>query len=475
MRSLDQTNVIVQAVDAMITALQTHKNDQVVVEQVTPALWAVSAVERTAILSFESKQFINHIIGLFDTFSSTENQQSCIGLLQIFFSSTDKTMDYLTDELILMVIKCTQSDDEEVATIAINTTYAITEKGAFPARMMLLNHHEALIGAIIECMFKFPASSFVIRAACDVFSDISLDNYYRSAICNMGGIGRINESLVEFANDELSTTKALVSLTNLISGCDIDVLRLTNVADNVLNVMSNHSDALFVQVNGISAIWHLSSRDDIFKDILTDLGAVQHLSVAMNRFLTSEKVIRKGIVALWSLSSPRHLKAKVVRDGLASVVNGMSAHVSSEKVCEEGLGALKSMSTINKDTIELNDALDLVYSCMWLHSHNPGIQQASLAALVNLSVDAENNKISRITGEDLETIVEVMRIHQSTKAVQENAIILLRNFTFSPHNCRVLQENIYLAGLIREAMAKFHDSFQGRAEDLLRVLPADRQ
>jgi hypothetical protein len=266
-----------------------------------------------------------------------------------------------------------------------------------------------------------------------------------------------------------------MSLTNLISGCDVEVLRLTNVSSNVHEAMTRFTEDLFVQVHGAAAMWHLASRDDIFKGILVDLGAVQRLSGAMDRFIASEQMTRKGIVALWSLSVPKHLKNRVVEGGLASVVNGMSAHILSENVCEEGLGALKSLSTVNKEIIDTGDALDLIYSCMWLHSHNPGIQQASLAALVNLSVDMEKNQVSRISFEDLDTIVEIMRIHQSIKAVQENAIILLRNFTFSPHNCRILQDNSYLAGLIRVAMTNHHDTFQGRAEDLLRVLPPDSQ
>lgn len=161
-------------------------------EQVVSALWAIATMGNGSIPSFEmnvqlyTTDFINQIVEFLD--KSLNVQRGCLGLLHVFFSSTEKMMDYLSDNLILAVIKCLQSDDEDVATIAVGTTYAITEMG-FPARMMLLNHHEVLIGAIVECMFKFPSSASVIRAACDIFSNISLDNYYRSAICNMGGTG----------------------------------------------------------------------------------------------------------------------------------------------------------------------------------------------------------------------------------------------------------------------------------------------
>ena len=65
-----------------------------------------------------------------------------------------------------------------------------------------------------------------------------------------------------------------------------------------------------------------------------------------------------------------------------------------------------------------------------------------------------------------------MRHHQRDKAVQESAIILLRNFTFSYANVRVLEQNPFIVALIRSAMSNHNDNFQGRADDLLRVLPS---
>ncbi|KAL7474604.1 hypothetical protein ACHAW6_000573 [Cyclotella cf. meneghiniana] len=208
----------------------------------------------------------------------------------------------------------------------------------------------------------------------------------------------------------------------------------------------------------------------MFKDILVEKGAVRHISNGMTRFIASEEMTRKGLVAIWSLSGPRELKAKVGLDGLVPVLNGLSAHLASEQVCKEGLSALKSLLPVNKDISEHNDTLDLIYSCMYLHSYNPSIQQDSLALLGSLTLNLETNQVCRITSSDLDTIVNIIRIHQDSKAVQESAIILLWNFTFSPHNCHILKENSFLVGLIHTAMQNFRDTFQGRAEDLLQVL-----
>jgi hypothetical protein len=166
----------------------------------------------------------------------------------------------------------------------------------------------------------------------------------------------------------------------------------------------------------------------------------------------------------------------VVEGGFLSVLNGMSAHVSSEKVCERGLGALKSMSSVSKELMNTSDAsFDIVYSCMWLHSHNADIQQATLAALVNLSVDLGKEQVSQISYEELDVIIKIMKIHQNINAVQENAMILLKNLSFSPHNCRMLQEIRDLVAMIRAAMVNFHDTCARNAEVLLRILPADTE
>ena len=76
---------------------------------------------------------------------------------------------------------------------------------------------------------------------------------------------------------------------------------------------------------------------------------------------------------------------------------------------------------------------------MWLHSENSSVCKAALAALCNISVNVDSNQVCEITSEDLDSVVQVMRVHQTVKAVQESAIILLRNFTFSPTNVLVLE------------------------------------
>ena len=183
---------------------------------------------------------------------------------------------------------------------------------------------------------------------------------------------------------------------------------------------------------------------------------------------------------MWSCAAgsgiPKSLKVRVGQCGIEPVVNGLSAHITSEKACEDALGCIKCLSTVpqNKELID-DRAVDLIYACMLLHSENSTVAKAALAALCNVSVNVDTNQVTEITKEDLDAIVLVMRAHQDAKVVQESAIILLRNFTFFSGNVELMAETPFLVNLVRSAMAKHNDLFQGRAEEILRCLPEPGQ
>jgi hypothetical protein len=98
------------------------------VEQVISALWAIATVEIRAISLFESKDFINQVVELMGKFKAAEVQQSCLGLLHCFFGSSEKTMDFLSDDLILAVIQRIQSDESDVARLATCKEWGIPSK-----------------------------------------------------------------------------------------------------------------------------------------------------------------------------------------------------------------------------------------------------------------------------------------------------------------------------------------------------------
>ena len=104
-----------------------------------------------------------------------------------------------------------------------------------------------------------------------------------------------------------------------------------------------------------------------------------------------------------------------------------------------------------------------------MHADNAAICNAALATLANVSAYVDTNEVSEITSSDLDAIVNAMRAHQN---VQQKAVILLKNLSLCRANIMVMERNPLLVPLIHMARSTWGSSFQGRADDLLRVLPA---
>ncbi|KAL7543729.1 hypothetical protein ACHAXR_013251 [Thalassiosira sp. AJA248-18] len=472
-----------RSVTNVINCLVIHQEDEQNLEQGTGALQALFAMREGLVLSFENDSTIGLMIGAMVRFpNSKQLRRHCIGILGTLFSVSNRIMDFLNDELLNVIVRFLEQEIDnqdafDLVDSALNIILVMTSKGYQAATILLRN--EKLLDTVVCCMWKFPSHLSIQSSGTAILSSTALDNYLRADVCQRGGTSRIINALDKLKHDPVFVCTAFSALANLTSGADIEILRARDspAPEIFVRAMTTHPENLSVQVNGAHAIWALSARSDSFKDEIVNLGGAEAVAAAMELFAGSRQMQGKGFVVMWSCSVPRHLKMRVGRCAIEPVVNGLAAHIASEKICEEALGCLKCLSTLaeNKDLLEENDAADLIYSCMWLHSGNSSVCKAALAALCNISVNVDTNEVAEITSEDLDAIVHIMRTHQSVKAVQESAIILLRNFTFSRTNVIVLEQNPFLTALVRSAMSTFNDHFHGRADDLLRVLPAFNQ
>ncbi len=110
-----------------------------------------------------------------------------------------------------------------------------------------------------------------------------------------------------------------------------------------------------------------------------------------------------------------------------------------------------------------------------MHAEIPAVCNAALAALCNVSVNADTNQVSEITSDDFDAIVNVMRAHQNVEDIQRKALILLKNLSFSLANIMVMEQNPFLVPLIRSARSTWRIDFEGRVDYLLHVLIAANQ
>jgi len=324
-------------------------------------------------------------------------------------------------------------------------------------------------------MTRYPKSSSVQIAACDILSTIALDRQVMSDICSCGGAGGIISALYNLSQDRLVVCKAFLALTNLIGICDPAILRESRGPKSVLCAMEAHPSDLSIQIRGATSLWNIASSHQSLQKEIVQSGGINTISEAMGTFIASKQMQEKGIISLWTLASSPSLEPAVTACAIESITDAVSAHLTCAQICQHGMGALSMLASSKAVVKDTAIVIDLIMSCMWMHSYSASIQQGALAALSKISIDQPTNRILEITPEDLDVVTSAMRTHLRVKDVQENAIILIRSFTYCPKNIRVLGQNVFLVGLIKSAMSNFRGSLRVNAQDLLRLLASDNQ
>ena len=384
-------------------------------------------------------------------------------------------MDHIPDDTVDVLLGVMKNfEDEPTAEIAIDAMASLTKQGYNTTIKLLRNEHT--IGGIVGCMDKFPKSSTVQISAFDIFSAIALDRHSISEICSSGGASGIFSALDNLSNDRSVVLKAFAGLANLIGICDPSILLETKAPLCVLHAMEANPTDMAIQVQGITTLWNLSPSHASLKRDIIKFGGIDTICNVMERFIESQPVQEKGIIALWSLTDSVTLGPALISLAIDSIVDAIAAHLTSTAICEHGLGAISTLAS--KSVTDDPDAvIELTLSCMWMHCNSATTQQAALASLSKLAIDQQSNEVFELMPGDLDTILNAMRLHQNVKCVQENSILLLRSFMFCPANVQLFGSNPHLVALVKQALSNFQRTLRvgAAAEDLVRLLPSDGQ
>jgi len=464
------------------SALSIHPEDEQTLIQITGALWALCAMREGLAVSFETDNTIGLLTRAMHRFpNSADLHRYAIAIFELFFSVSNRVLDFINDELVTIIMtfidrEIDSNDAADFIASAVNIILSMTNRGFRAVTILLRN--ETLINTMVRTMEKFPHAASIQGAGIGILTSMALENSIRGDIFRSGGATRIIASLDNVKNDAIIVSQAFSSLSNLMVGADFEILlgHEVPVAGIFIRAVTTHPKNLSIQIDGAHALWALSAVADSFKVEIINLGGAEVISNAMTEFIGSKHMQSIGFKAIWSLSVPKNLKRRIGQCAIEAVVNGFSAHLLSQKECEDAMGCLKCLSSIppNKELLEEFGGFDLIYSCMWMHSETPSVCRIALAALHGICISIDTNEVSDLKEEELDVIVNVVRIHSTVRAIQENAIGLLRNFTFSSLSMRNLERNPFVVPLVHSAVTVHNDHFRGWADDLLQVLPALR-
>jgi len=375
-----------------------------------------------------------------------------------------------TASVLLRVI--TNFDDKQIVEMALNTLACLT-KGAFQYCVSLLNNEVGLIETIIEYMIKYQDELSIQSSACDLLSALALDREITLRICSCGGASRIITTLYTHRNEPSVVCKAFAALSNISGTVKASMMQESQAPRCILSTMEANETNLTIQTQAVNALWALGSMNSRLKEEIIQQNGIQLISKTMTHFIACQQLQEKGIIALWTLAASLSgaSQPELVKCVTESITDAISAHIMCQQLCQHGLGALSSL-TRPKSTDEDDDRLiDLIIGCMWMHTEVASIQQGALGALSKASINKSTNIVKQITAQDIDAIINAMRMHVTNRDVQENAVILLRSLTFCHDNVIVMSQNPWLQSLIQTAKTNF-PRLRVNVDDLLLLLPA---
>jgi hypothetical protein len=364
-------------------ALVVCGDDVETLERVTGALWALCGVRKSLALSFTTDCSILLIVTAMNIFpDSVDLNRHGIGLVGLFFSVSSNIIEYVTDEVVSVIMRFIREeiDNEDAADLIDTSVHIILTMSnmGFKAVTTLLSY-ELLVETVAVCMEKFPDSPSIQCAGIDILNEVAIDTHSRRDVCQRGGARRIIATMDKLKHDPIVVCKAFVALTNLVNGASDEFLREVRAPVIFVRAMNNHPQNLYIQTVAINSLWRLSARKQIsnasralsesngfVKTDIVDAGGAEVISDAMRRFIASKHIQLPGFAVLWNLAEPSDLKMRVGQCAIEAVTNGLSAHLRSMKtdVYTYALGCLKCLSSspVNRGLLEDYGAAGLIFS-----------------------------------------------------------------------------------------------------------------
>lgn len=262
-------------------------------------------------------------------------------------------------------------------------------------------------------------------------------------------------------------------MSNISGTVKASIMQESQAPRCILSTMGANETDLTIQTQAVNALWALGSMNSRLKEEIIQQNGIQLISKTMKEFIACQQLQEKGIIALWTLASslPVTSPQELVKCVTESITDAISAHIMCQQLCQHGLGAIASLTRPNSTDEDDDRLIDLIIGCMWMHAEVASIQQGALGALSKASINKSTNIVKQITAQDIDAIINSMRMHVTNRDVQENAVILLRSLTFCHDNVIVMSQNPWLQSLIQTAKTNF-PRLRVNVDDLLLLLPA---
>lgn len=467
----NETSALQDAIGDIIDAMETNRHSIRVQENASGLLWALAELTSSLQLTLESSCGVQQVVRVFLELGIEDEGvlSESLGCLAAFSSCPDIVSALATRTGIRILLSCLETFKEHQD--HVERACALLSAISFyshAARMEMIQSHDTVI-LIISSMRLHSSSAFIQKESFALLANIAIDDCIQR-IFSEGGLVQVESGISNYLGDSAVQREACELLCSLVHVIPSDV----HIVSSIIQVALAHEEDERIQLKCIEALWACAAKGPSYKREIALFGGVDIIVEAMKKNIAFTALLEKGCVCLWSLAFDSETSVLIGQSSHA-ITDAMIAHVDSQQLQLEALGALKTLAASfeNKRTLQNDSTIRAIVLVMWAHNSSDRVQEAALMTLTNIAVNPLTNGVMAIRHNELEVIVSAMRRFPESVGVQEQACILLRNYTFTKSNVALMKSNPLVFQALADALDRFPAKCGERATFVIDCLYGD--
>ena len=467
-------SVLLGSIDGIKEAMKANDDFSAVQVGAINLLWTLTDLSITFHPKIVSGGIINDAMLLLETDLDKDVRRASLGLLAAMSSDAAAASEMASKEAIGILLGCVDTFQDERQQIQhICTLMSSISFVSHEARLRILERHD-VFDAISSCMQLHNQSPLILKDSFALLVNIAIDDVIQRRLYEGGVVQIIDESLGNFSNDvglHREACELLWCLSHVIPGQEV---LECNILSAIVQSASIHKQNAGIQLSCIETLWILAAKGSSNKQEVAFMGGIDVVVTGICvHGATSAVVAEKGCVCLWCLAfDPETCVSIGRRGGIDAIQQTMIANAASAQVQCEALGAIKTLASCseNKAIFQECHAIDIIVRSMWIHCDNEKIQEAGMMAITNIAVDPKRNEVLPLEQNQLELIINAARHFPQSESVQEQACILLRNYTFNTGNIGIMRNNPLLFECLATALDRYPGKCGNRANFIIERL-----
>ena len=293
------------------------------------------------------------------------------------------------------------------------------------------------VDMIISALASFPSNEGIQVNACKALSYLTVDRESRMMIASQGGVMLVVNAMKNNRENLGLLEDGCSALLNLSSDADEQVLALSGVVENMIDIMRYQVDNSKIQENGLGVLQNMSMRNSELKRKIAQLGGIEVVTTSMKEFMGLASVLERAFTTLWSLAVLDSNQVAIANaGGIELVVNGMMAHINSDMVQKQACGCLRILAANSRNNELIREAggIDAIVYAMWVQYESEVVLSEACRALSSVVVDVHTNEAVIASDGEINAILSAMRCFPDSMKLQENACVALRNLLLSPES-----------------------------------------